>query len=430
MSTLSRAIEIAIDAHEGMVDKAGEPYILHPLRVMLSLDTESERIAGVLHDVVEDSGWSLAALRDEGFAEAIVAAVDGVTRREGENYFDFCRRAGRAPISLAVKLADLEDNLDLTRIGNPTPADRRRIGRYRRARRILLDERQLDTAVSPREAIMAEQMGWASSRDLDVDTRGYVASVEDNVLQPLSEAARAGMEGGSGSELSDRTGQPAKLRALHSSAALALNVFDYWVSTSDRSALRRALGLQSEIVGIEFERHFRTGLGGTPPNLDVTLTLADDSVVAIESKFTEWLSQSETKEPFADSYFPPDRKLWSDVGLDACQRLAVAVRDGDEAFSHLDVPQLLKHSLGLARTLGDSFELWYLYFDWPTPVGDTHWHEIATFEKAVDVDVGFTAMAYQDLFERLSDSVGNDDRSFLSYLRSRYFSQPALPLHP
>jgi len=87
MPTLERALEIAADAHRGQVDKAGEPYLLHPLRVMLRLAGEQERIVALLHDVVEDApAWTLDRLRAEGFPEEVVLAVDRLTRREGEPY--------------------------------------------------------------------------------------------------------------------------------------------------------------------------------------------------------------------------------------------------------------------------------------------------------------------------------------------------------
>ena len=139
MSTLERAIAIAAEAHAGQVDKAGEPYILHPLRVMMKLETVEERIVGVLHDVVEDNAtWPLAALRAEGFAEAILAAVDAVTRREDEDYESFVRRAAKNAIGRRVKLADLADNMELSRIKSPGPKDHERMERYRKAREILL----------------------------------------------------------------------------------------------------------------------------------------------------------------------------------------------------------------------------------------------------------------------------------------------------
>lgn len=133
MSTLERAIAIALEAHAGQVDKAGAPYILHPLRVMLSLDTLDERITGVLHDVVEDSPWTLARLQAEGFSERALLAIDAVTRRDGESYEVFVARAGQDPIGRRVKLADLEDNANLARIAAPTDQDHARLERYRRA---------------------------------------------------------------------------------------------------------------------------------------------------------------------------------------------------------------------------------------------------------------------------------------------------------
>lgn len=110
--------------------KAGAPYILHPLRVMFSMADDAERIVAVLHDVVEDSDTTLDDLRAEGFPEEIVLAVDSVTRRKGESYGEFTDRAGRNLIGTKVKIADLEDNMDIGRISNPTAKDYRRVERY------------------------------------------------------------------------------------------------------------------------------------------------------------------------------------------------------------------------------------------------------------------------------------------------------------
>ncbi len=127
------AIALAAKAHAGQVDKAGAPYILHPLRMMLRVSTPEERMAAVLHDVVEDCGVSLADLREAGFSEAVVAAVDALTRREEESYEEFVARAAKDPVGRRVKLADLEDNSDLSRIAEPTQRDFERLEKYRRA---------------------------------------------------------------------------------------------------------------------------------------------------------------------------------------------------------------------------------------------------------------------------------------------------------
>jgi (p)ppGpp synthase/HD superfamily hydrolase len=138
MSTLEHAIALAAKAHEkGKPDKGGAPYILHPLRVMLAVSTTEERIAAVLHDVIEDSDWTIERLRNEGFAEPVLRALEALTKREGEDYEDFVRRAGKDPIARRVKLADMRDNCDLTRIPHPNDEDRRRTEKYKRGIAIL-----------------------------------------------------------------------------------------------------------------------------------------------------------------------------------------------------------------------------------------------------------------------------------------------------
>ncbi|MBL8747856.1 MAG: HD domain-containing protein [Planctomycetes bacterium] len=138
MATLERAIEIAAAAHAGQKDKAGEPYILHPLRVMLRVAGENERIVAVLHDVVEDTNVSLADLTAAGFAPAVVAAVDALTKRPGETRITAAHRAAADPVARAVKLADNTENMDLSRIPSPTERDMVRLEEYRAVRAILL----------------------------------------------------------------------------------------------------------------------------------------------------------------------------------------------------------------------------------------------------------------------------------------------------
>src|ERR1700694_1677366 len=120
---LEKAIAIAVAAHRAQKDRYGAPYILHPLRVMNRLVTPSEKIAGVLHDVVEDTKWTFADLTREGFAETIVGALEAVTKREGEDYDAFVKRSANHPLGKRVKLADLEDNMDLRRMPEVTEKD-------------------------------------------------------------------------------------------------------------------------------------------------------------------------------------------------------------------------------------------------------------------------------------------------------------------
>lgn len=139
MATLERAIQIAAAAHAGQIDKAGQPYILHPLRVMLAVTTTDERIAAVLHDAVEDTNITLEQLRAESFSPAVVEAVDALTKRPGENRIAAAKRAAANRIARVVKLADNADNMDLSRIPNPSKKDFARLKEYQVVRTLLLD---------------------------------------------------------------------------------------------------------------------------------------------------------------------------------------------------------------------------------------------------------------------------------------------------
>lgn len=130
---LNKAIEIATRAHTGQVDKGGAPYILHPLRVMLSRKNEIERICAVLHDVVEDSVLTFDDLSKEGFSEEIIEVLDCLTKRNGESYDELIDRILTNEIACHIKLADLFDNMDLNRIENFTYKDEARIKKYRKA---------------------------------------------------------------------------------------------------------------------------------------------------------------------------------------------------------------------------------------------------------------------------------------------------------
>lgn len=139
MATLDRAIEIAVKAHSGQVDKAGEPYILHPIRVMLRVNGVDARIVAILHDVVEDSEFTIDDLRNEGFSEAVLEAISALTKGKGESRVDAALRAASNDIARLVKLADNFENMDLSRIKNPTIEDYKRIKEYQEVRKILLN---------------------------------------------------------------------------------------------------------------------------------------------------------------------------------------------------------------------------------------------------------------------------------------------------
>lgn len=133
MSPLERAILLAVHAHQGQRDKAGAPYVLHPLRVMLRMSSENEMIPAVLHDVLEDSDLTVMDLSNEGFSEEALEIVECLTRREGETYEEFIERVKLNPFATMIKLADIEDNMDMRRIREPGRRDWERLKRYHHA---------------------------------------------------------------------------------------------------------------------------------------------------------------------------------------------------------------------------------------------------------------------------------------------------------
>ena len=131
---LDRSKEIAKAAHEGQVDKAGKPYIEHPMRVMKMGKTVEEKIAGVLHDVVEDSEWTFEMLEKEGIPKDVMDALRCVTKlSEDEDYDHFIARVKTNPLAVKVKLNDLKDNMDITRLDQVTEKDLARLNKYIRA---------------------------------------------------------------------------------------------------------------------------------------------------------------------------------------------------------------------------------------------------------------------------------------------------------
>ncbi|MBI4278385.1 MAG: GTP pyrophosphokinase [Armatimonadetes bacterium] len=133
MATLEDAILLAVQAHRGQRDKAGAPYILHPLRLMLRMTSEAEMMAAVLHDVIEDTHHTLDDLRRAGYPEEVLEALNCLTHRTGESYDAFIARIKPNPLARKVKIADLEDNMDIRRISDLRPKDVQRLKRYQQA---------------------------------------------------------------------------------------------------------------------------------------------------------------------------------------------------------------------------------------------------------------------------------------------------------
>jgi (p)ppGpp synthase/HD superfamily hydrolase len=140
MSTIEKAIEIAAREHAGDIDKGGSPYIFHPLRLMFAVRKPFEKMAAVLHDVVEDTPVTLDDLKYEGFNPEVIAAVEALTKKTGESRMEAATRAAANPIAIVVKLADVTDNMDLSRISDPTEKDFARLKEYFAVKKYLVEQ--------------------------------------------------------------------------------------------------------------------------------------------------------------------------------------------------------------------------------------------------------------------------------------------------
>lgn len=137
------ALQIAYNAHHEQLDKGGNAYFLHPVFVALQMDTEEEKITGILHDVIEDTDITLEDLKRQGFSENVIAAVDAMTRRDGETYMEFIKRLSVNEIARRVKIQDIRNNMDLSRIPEPTKKDWDRMDVYMKALTYLEEKESL-----------------------------------------------------------------------------------------------------------------------------------------------------------------------------------------------------------------------------------------------------------------------------------------------
>lgn len=134
-----KAIKLAFKAHEGQLDKSGLPYILHPIHVAEQMDDEYSTCAALLHDVVEDTEYTIDDLKKEGFPQPVTDAVYALTRQTGMPYEDYIKIVKNNPLATKVKLADIEHNSDPTRMDKMKAEDIRRIEKYTKAKKYLLE---------------------------------------------------------------------------------------------------------------------------------------------------------------------------------------------------------------------------------------------------------------------------------------------------
>jgi len=271
------------------------------------------------------------------------------------------------------------------------------------------------TSIRSSAQIEARQRRWATGRECDPARPTYLTSVDGNLFGGrISVETRGEFDKGDGSEMRDTKSRPAKMRALLSSSALGVNFFDPW-RTGALDTLGRALGLNGA-RSLQFEfKPKGYPVGPRSPNLDVLITLADGSAAAVECKFGEPFRGS-AKAGFSQKYFPTGKDLWAAVGLDRCQALARAT----EHPRYLDVPQLLKHMLGLAHA--DIRHLVYLWYDTGLADAAAHRAEVDAFAAVVAGDsVAFSSATYQQVFAALDPDI-EPVPGWREYMLDRYFA--------
>jgi (p)ppGpp synthase/HD superfamily hydrolase len=140
MKLIETSLTIALRAYAGKVDKAGREYILHPLRVMAKMKTDEEMSAALLHDVLEDSEITAEELHTEGIPAQVVEAIQYLSKHENEDYQDFVARLKKNGLAAKVKLADIEDNIDILRLNSLGENDLARLKKYHSAWRFLMED--------------------------------------------------------------------------------------------------------------------------------------------------------------------------------------------------------------------------------------------------------------------------------------------------
>ena len=256
--------------------------------------------------------------------------------------------------------------------------------------------------MNARHYIITRQIQWAHRHGIPLQgsegNRGrlaYTTNLDDNLFEPLTEETGRAFRGGDGNELKPDGRRVPKMYALHSSSALAVNIFRYWQRVGEVSAVAAACGLcgtkNTHCMTLEFERKFIIDPKfPIPPNIDVTITLDDGTVLAIESKFTEPYG-NQKHNGLKAVYLGTN--LWA--GLEKTRKLATTISPKDYSFQRLHAAQLMKHLLGLKNECNKKFRLCYLYYDVPGKEGAEHRDEIDKFEAAIEGDgVGVLADCY------------------------------------
>jgi len=263
------------------------------------------------------------------------------------------------------------------------------------------------------------QLKWAIQEEVPLE--GYTKRVEDNIFgNELHPETRKEYARGKGREL---VGERAHMKALHSSSALVVNVFDHWRRQNRILDIAKSCGVKGIISGMEFEKtHPIKGVNRIPPHLDIEF--AGSIPLAIESKFTETYhrkTRRDNKDTKLNVYLEY-RDIWQGIPKVKALAESIVQQSGSRTdFEYLDVPQLIKHVLGLTNCYRGKFSLLYLWYKIDSKEAKQHEEELARFSISIRSEMSFQTMTYQELFNKIRH-LPDVDSAYLKYLERRYFS--------
>jgi hypothetical protein len=283
------------------------------------------------------------------------------------------------------------------------------------------------------EYIISKQVQWALNQGIrligsagDKGRLCYTDELEKNLFMPLTESVRTSFNQGNGNEVVGTSNKPAKMQALHSSSALAVNVFQYWEKIDQVS---RIIGLVSsnekekdQSCKLLFEEKYPiVGINRIPPNIDVLIHNPESCSVkrtAIECKFSE--PYGAYKHNGLNPAYLVKENLWDE--LPHLKNHAKSISPENTEFQYLDSAQLIKHILGLRSQFAKrDFQLVYLWYDVLGHEGGKHKDEMDEFSKIAQSDnIQFKVLSYQDLIILLADSSREEHPNYINYLTARY----------
>jgi hypothetical protein len=280
------------------------------------------------------------------------------------------------------------------------------------------------------EIIKTSQKQWANERNIPLQgsagERGdkiYTMDINSNFFIPLANDSISEINSGDGNELKSINNNPAKIQALHSSSALVVNIFEYWKQNKEYDIIAKFLGINDKnILNLEYEKQFTIfNKPKKQANLDICFEYSDNSVVAIESKYTEPYSLRNAKKTFAPKYFE-EKSIWNE--LPNLLELANMINKNETEFEYLDAVQLVKHILGLQNVINnkEKYKLIYIYFPAIEKTPEMkHEIEILALNEIMKLDkINFVYLNWLKVIEKLNRNLKDIRKKYMDYIMGRY----------